>query len=156
MSTQVASTTFSINAGVQGSVKGFVAKNVSLAPYAAVILPTSTNTFSYGTAVKIVEYAGAQYSSETFVEKAAANDDIFGFIPYDIRYASFGVGTAIAVQNTGVMTMESGAAITAGSYVEYAPTGDKVIPWAGTNAKIGRALESVAGSGFLIQIQIKL
>jgi len=133
-------------------VKGQIQKTPSPNVITAVIKRDSTETFGSGTAVKLVDIAGKQI----VVEKAAANDEIYGFIVYNIKDNSPKAGDVVTVAfDNSFMVMEAGAAIAAGAKLEIVATGDKVIGHAGSNKKIGIAVEKAAASGDLITVHIK-
>lgn len=134
-------------------VKGQIQKTPSPNVITAVIKRDSTETFGSGTAVKLVDIAGKQQ----VVEKAAANDEIYGFIVYNIKDNSPKAGdiVTVAFDNT-FMVMEANAAIAAGAKLEIVATGDKIIAHGGgSNKKVGYAVEKAAASGDLITVHIK-
>ena len=82
-------------------------------------------------------------------------DDIFGFLPYEVRKNSYVAGDFIRVASFfGVMKMEASAAIVRGADLEILPAGNKVSTKAG-GTSIGRALDIAAADGDLIRVLIK-
>ena len=133
-------------------VKGQIQKAPSPNIITALIDKDSTETFGSGTAVKLEDIAGKQI----VVEKAAANDEVYGFIVYNIKDNSPKAGDVVTVAfDNSFMVMEANAAIAAGAKLEIVATGDKVVGHAGTNKKVGIAVEKATASGDLITVHIK-
>ena len=105
-----------------------------------------------GFAVKIVDVAG----KSIIVDLAtAATDDIFGFIPYEVKTNTYAAGDFLRVASLfGVMKMEASAAIARGADLEILPAGNKVVTQS-TGTSIGRALDKAAADGDLIRVLIK-
>lgn len=116
--------------------------------------PASVADFSdaNGFAVKIVGVAGKSIMIDL---ATAAADDIFGFLPYEVKTNSYAAGDFVRVASFfGVMKMEASAAIARGADLEIVPTGNKVVTKAG-GTSIGRSLDIAAADGDLIRVLIK-
>lgn len=116
--------------------------------------PASVADFSdaNGFAVKIVDVDGKSIMVDL---ATAASDDIFGFVPYEVKTNSYVAGDFIRVASLfGTMKMEASAAIARGADLEILPAGNKVITNAG-GTSIGRALDKAATDGDLIRVLIK-
>lgn len=116
--------------------------------------PASVATFTNANAfaVKIVDVAGKQITVDL---ATAANDDIIGFITYEVKTNSYVAGDYVRVAfGYSVMTMEASAAIARGADLEIVPTGNKVVTKS-TGTSIGRALDKAAADGDLIRVLIK-
>jgi hypothetical protein len=115
--------------------------------------PDSVADFSNanGFAIKIVDVAG----KSIMIDLATANtDDIFGFVPYEVKTNSYSAGDFIRIASkSAVMKMEASAAIARGASVEIVPTGNKVATQSTGNV-IGRALDKAAADGDLIRVLI--
>jgi hypothetical protein len=116
---------------------------------------SSAGSLVPGQAVKIVSAAGG---IPNVVECAAASDDVFGFIAYDIKDTTFSSGdkVEIAFSRGSAMYMEASAAITANAKVMIVLSGNKVATATSTNMIVGRALDRAAASGDLIRVIIDL
>lgn len=116
--------------------------------------PASVADFSNanGFALKIVGVAG----KSIMVDLATlADDDIFGFAPYEVKTNSYVAGDFIrAASFFSVMKMEASAAIARGADLEIVPTGNKVATNSG-GTSIGRALDIATADGDLIRVLIK-
>lgn len=108
-------------------------------------------TNASGFALKIIDKAG---EIPTVDLATAATDDVYGFLPYEIKTNSYVAGDLVRVAyDNSIMIMEASAAIASGASVEIVPTGNKVATQsAGTT--IGRALEKATADGDLIKISI--
>ncbi|TDE17707.1 capsid cement protein [Dyadobacter psychrotolerans] len=89
------------------------------------------------------------------VALTANTDKILGFVPYNSVFGTFAASkvTELAMDNS-VMWMTAGAAIAAGASLEYVYTTNRVITSAGSNTKIGHALNGVAAAGDLVRVRI--
>lgn len=146
-------TTYNINQFSQTPVKGSLMLGLNVNVLSARIDPESEATdLVGGTAVKIVDVPG----SIPTIDKAAEDDDIFGFIKYNIKNnTGYAPGEIAEVAfNFCAMIMEAGeGSIASGAFVEINPADDTIITWAGTNTIAGRTLEP-ATSGALIKVLI--
>lgn len=134
------------------AVKGQLNLGVNANVINARIKSDSVATFGSGSAVKIVDIAS---NGEIIVEKAAATDEIYGFITYKIKDNSPVAGDRVEVAfANSFMIMEAGAAIAAGASLEIVASGDKVITNAGSNKVVGIALKKAAADGDLIIVHI--
>lgn len=116
-----------------------------------VILNTSSNSFVAGSPVKLISGT----SQQLLVDLAGAADSIFGFIIYGPKKNKWTKGDRVEVALTGsVMEMESGAAFNRGQVLEFQPTGTQVIAWAGSNAHIGKALDTAPGPNIIVRVLI--
>ena len=103
-------------------------------------------------AFKIVDVAG----KSIIVDVATlAADDIFGFLPYEVKTNSYVAGDFIRLAtNMSVMKMEASAVVARGADLEILPAGSKVLTNAG-GTSIGRSLDKAAADGDLIRVLIK-
>ena len=117
------------------------------------IVSNSVNTFSYGTAVKLV----GEENGILLIEKATANNDaIFGFIPYDFIVDNFNAGEVVPVMKTsGIITLEANGSIPFNSDLMIVPTGDKVAVLVSPATKIGKNRQSASANGDLIDVELK-
>jgi len=136
------------------SEKGMLDLAINWNQFDCKIDPASVADFTNanGFAVKIVDVAGKSIMVDL---ATAAADDIFGFVPYEVKTNSYVAGDFIRVASlSGVMKMEASAAIARGADLEILPTGNKVLTNAG-GTSIGRALDKAAADGDLIRVLIK-
>lgn len=109
-------------------------------------------TNSNGFAVKITDTDGKHITVDL---ATAASDDIFGFLPYEVKTNSPAAGDFVRVAfGDSVMLMEASAAIARGADLEILPAGNKVVTQS-TGTSIGRALDKAAADGDLIRVLIK-
>lgn len=116
--------------------------------------PDSTAAASMvpGVAVKLVNLAG---QTLPVVDVAAATEEIFGFLPYNLKTNTFVAGDIMAIASFGQeMWMEASAAINGGASVEIVAAGSTVITSAGTNAIVGINMLPVA-DGDLARVLIQ-
>jgi len=66
-------------------------------------------------------------------------------------FAAAAAGERIAVDVIGTVTVESGAAVTAGATLKSDASG-RAITWATSGAKVGIALEAATASGQMIEV----
>jgi len=121
----------------------------SINSVAGFVLSTSTNTLYGGTAVKL---AGTSERAE--FEKAAATDEIFGFVMVDMdsnKKVAKSPITVICSKN--VMWMESNGAIANGDKVSIVVDGDKVEK-ATTNKIVGIAMSNTSAAGEDVRVMI--
>jgi hypothetical protein len=93
------------------------------------------------------------------VEAAADTDDIFGFVVYNIKNATFAAGYVLEVAafRGSVMYMTANGAISGGAAVDIVVgTPGTVQPHTGSNVIIGTALDQAAAAGQLIRVIIDL
>lgn len=109
-----------------------------------------------GQAVKMVDSAGG---APKVTAVAADTDDIFGFVTFDIRHATYAPGEAveIAFGAGSVMYMTSSAAVARNAQVMVLVAGSKVLTAAGSGKRVvGRAIDKAAGANALIRVYINL
>ncbi len=108
-----------------------------------------------GQAVKMVDSAGG---IPKVIACAADEDDVFGFVIYDIRRSSFPALSKIEVAffRGSVMYMTAGAAIPRNGQVMIVPGTIKVVTVTATNRIVGRAYDKAAADGDLIRVVIDL
>jgi len=105
-----------------------------------------------GAPLKIVDVAGERIVVDLAI---LATDDIFGFLPLEVKRNEFLAGSLIRCAiNLSVMVMEASAAIARGADLEIVPTGVKVATKA-AGTSIGRALDKATADGDLIRVLIK-
>lgn len=115
------------------------------------INPSTVASFSAGTAVKIIDSS----LNSVVVDKASANDKIYGFIEWTVNKNNFIGGDYVAISTAQAdMYMEAGAAINAGADLEINSTNNTVITNAGVNTVVGRALKKAIQAGDLIPVEI--
>jgi hypothetical protein len=109
-------------------------------------------TDANGFAVTITDNAGKLITVDL---ATGASDDIFGFIPYEVKSNSYEAGDLLRVAFAdSIMLMEASAAIARGADLEIVPTGNKVVTQS-TGTSIGRALDQAAADGDLIRVLVK-
>ncbi len=108
-----------------------------------------------GQSVKMVDSAGGV---PKFVECAADTDDVYGFIVYDIKSQTFGVGDRIevAAMRNDVMYMTASAAIARNAKVMIVVAGSQVATATSGKIIVGRAFDKAAALGDLIRVTIDL
>lgn len=119
----------------------------------AIVDASEAGTLVPGNAVLIKDVA----SKKTKIELATAlTDAFFGFIPFDVRVASYTANDITKVVfNDCVMIMEASAAIAAGAEIQFDPSTNKVATQVAPNTKIGYALDKATADGDLINVLIK-
>lgn len=136
------------------SEKGMLDLGVNYNLFDCRIDPASVADFTNvnAAAFKIVDVAG----KSIMVDLATlAADDIFGFVPYEVRKNSYAAGDFIRLASAqAVMKMEASALVARGADLEILPAGNKVLTNAG-GTSIGRALDKAAADGDLIRVLIK-
>lgn len=114
---------------------------------------SASTTISGATPVKLISGTGDR--SIIVDVLAALTDEVFGFVIYNAvdnnPQANDKVNVAI---DNSIMYMEAGAAIDRGATVEVAAS-NKIITSAGTNTKIGIALDAALADGDLVRVLIK-
>lgn len=143
------------NQFAQTEVQGVVDMRFSPNIISAQIDTTSGGGLLPGQAVKIVDSAGG---IPKVVEAAADTDDVFGFLTYDMRRATFAVGdkVEIAFFRGTIMYMTASAAIARGAQVEIVVASKKVATAASGKRIVGRALDKAAADGDLIRVIVDL
>lgn len=140
------------NQFVQGPVKGGLSAIPNPATISCQITLASSSTFYGGTAVKLISGT----ANTILVEKAAATDQIFGFVVVNVKKGSHTAGGKVEVALAGsVMEMESGAAFNRGQLLEIVATGDKVIAYAGVNSPAAVALDTASATGQLVRALVR-
>ena len=143
------------------SVPGMLANEVSINKKQARIDPTSTNVLYAGTAVKLVR----NEHGTLIVDKAAANDPIYGFVVYEAINAFYTAGKMVGIASSGVhMCLAGDSAIVAGDKVEFVPGSyvlatnsgqfDAVKVWGQSNTIVGLAMSSTNPATGIVIIQI--
>jgi len=108
-----------------------------------------------GQAVKMVDSANGV---PKVVECAAASDDVFGFLIYDIRRQTFPAlaYVEVAALRDNVVYLEASAAIARNASVMIVIAGSKVALATTGNRVVGRAYDKAASSGDLIRVVVDL
>lgn len=116
---------------------------------------TSGGGLVAGQAVKMVDSASKVPS---FVECAADTDDVYGFINYSIKDATFSVGESVEVSALfgNFMYMTASAAIARNAKVMIVVASKKVATATSGKTIIGRAYDKAAADGDLIRVTIEL
>ena len=136
----------------QGPIKGGLSAVPNPATLSVQITTASSNTFYGATAVKLISGT----ANTILVEKAAATDQIFGFVIVNPKKPSHTAGGKAEIALAGsVMEMESGAAISRGQMVEIVAATNTVIAWAGTNTACGVALDTASAANQLLRVLIR-
>lgn len=141
-----------LNQITQGPIKGGLSAIPNPATISCQVTTASGNTFYAATAVKLISGT----ANTILVEKAAATDQIFGFVVLTPRKPSHTAGGKVEVALAGsVMEMESGAAFNRGQMVEIVAATNKVIAWAGVNTACGVALDTATADAQLVRVLIR-
>lgn len=108
-----------------------------------------------GQAVKMYDSAGGV---PKVVECAADTDDVFGFLNYDLKNATFGSGDPVEVSQFrgNVMYMTASAAIARNAQVMIVVASKKVATATSGKRIIGRALDKATADGDVIRVEIDL
>lgn len=117
----------------------------------ATINKDSTETFNFGTVLKIVGVSG----DRLIVDKATSTtDEIFGVISFDKSNHNLKAGASVTViKGDCLITVEASEAIALGDLVEIVPTGDKVAV-KNTGKLYGKARGVALADGDLITIEM--
>lgn len=110
-------------------------------------------TLVNGQPVKLANVAGRHVP---FVIPLAANTDAtFGFVVRNLKDVNFVDGDSLEVAAGGsIMFMTAGGAIAPQAKVEVVYTTNKVIAAAGTNPRVGYALDKATADGDIIRVMI--
>lgn len=112
-----------------------------------------SGTLVPGNAVVMKDVASPKMKFEL---ATALTDNIWGFVPYDVRIASYVANDVIKVAfNDCVMLMTASAAIATGVELQFDPSTNKVATKVAPNTSIGFALDKAAADGDLIKVLIK-
>lgn len=110
-----------------------------------------------GQAVKMVDSSGGV---PKVIAVASDADDVFGFVDYSIKDASYPAGARVEISayQDNVMYMTAGAAIARNGQVAVVVASKKVIPAVAASGKriVGRALDKATADGDLIRVVIML
>lgn len=133
----------------QTTEKGQV--DLAINPTIVSVVITGTSLVA-GQAVKIVDDSSAVPKVQAL---AADTDSTFGVLVRNLKDATYSTGdmAELALGNS-VVTMEAGAAIAKGAALEYDVSEVKVITSAGTNPRIGTALDKATADGNLIRVML--
>jgi len=141
------------NQFLQTPIKGMAGLQPSAKIVGCVVDATSAGGLVAGQAVKLVDSAGGV---PKVVECSADTDIVFGFIVYNIKNATFGVGAAVEI-DTGfddIMYMEASAAIARGAKLMIVVSGQKVATATAGKPIIGWAFDKATASGDLIRVSL--
>lgn len=120
--------------------------------FSGVVAAAETGTLLPGQPLKIADVS----SPIPHFLAAGVNDEIFGFISFNLKDQSFVAGDSVEVATKdSVMIMEASAAIAAGAKVECVASGVKVKTWAGSNTIAGIAMGKAASDGDLIPVWVQ-
>ena len=116
---------------------------------------SSAGSLLPGQAVKMVDSVGGV---PKVVECAADEDDVFGFINYDIKSKSFSALDKVEISAFAgnVMFMTASAAIARNAEVMIVVASKKVALATLANRIVGRALDKATADGQLIRVYINL
>lgn len=136
-----------------GPLKGMVSHLPGANVVAAQLTIASSNTLKAGSAVKLI----SGVANTILVEKAGANDDIFGFVVFNPKKNSYSAGDSVDIACPGTtMIMESQAAFNRGQSLEIVATGDLVKAYAGSNTPCGVALDQASAANQLVRVLIRV
>ncbi len=143
------------NQFAQIPVQGMLDLRMNPNTMSAQVDSSESGTLVPGQAVKMVDSAGGV---PKVVACAADEDDVFGFINYDLKDASFVAGDRLelSVLSGNVMFMTASAAIARNAEVMIVVSGSKVATVTSTNRIVGRALDKASADGDLIRVAIML
>ena len=140
------------NQFAMGPIKGGLSAVPNPATISCQITTASASTFYGATAVKLISGT----ANTILVEKAAATDQIFGFVILQPKKPSHTAGGKVEIALSGsVMEMESGGAFNRGQMLEIVASGDKVIVYGNVNSPIGIALDTASATGQLVRVLIR-
>lgn len=114
---------------------------------------SETETLVPGYPVKIKDI-----SNKVIVIEAAdaLTDDVFGFVPYNVKKNEYVAGEFIKVAlDNCAMYMEASAAIAQGANIQADPATQKVATAVAPNLATGKALTKASADGDLIVVLIK-
>lgn len=144
-----------INSFSQTPVQGQLDMRFNANTIAAQIDVSSAGGLVPGQSVKIVDSAGGV---PKVVECADDSDDVFGFINYSIKDATFAAldNVELSYFRGNVMYMTAGAAIARNAKVMVVIASKKVVTATTGNTIIGRAFDKAAADLDLIRVTIDL
>lgn len=144
-----------MNQFAQSEVKGSLDMAYNTTVLSVMLHSTAGVGLVAGQAVKVVDEADGVIK---VIEVAANTDDVFGFINYDVRRATFTAGDYVEVSavNGCVMYMEASAAIARWARVSVVVSGSKVVTASAALTVVGRAFDKAATTGDLIRVWILL
>lgn len=148
-------TTLSQNNFAQVAVVGQVDMPFNFNTFSAQVdVSASTAVYTQGTAVKIV--ANTAGGVPRVIACNGITDNCFGFINYNIKNISYGVGQMMEVSTAGnVMWLYSTEAITQGAQVCLDVTSPGSVSATGHTANyVGIALDGASGYGQLIRVRL--
>lgn len=129
--------------------KGSLTLDPNWDSFNCVVSGTEAGTLVPGQAVVLVDEAAARLP---VAAAAATTDDIFGFIPYNVKTNEYVAEDNIKIaKRNDVIVLEAGAAIARGADLEAVITGSKVQTQA-TGTVIGKALDKATADGDLIRV----
>lgn len=136
-------------------IQGQMDLRANLQTIGAQIDSAEAGTLVPGQAVTMVDSAGGV---PKLIAAAAASNDIFGFLNYDIKNPNFVALDAVQVSQFrgNVMYMTASAAIARNAKVAVVIASKKVHTAASTEMIIGRALDKASADGDLIRVEIDL
>lgn len=145
--------TVNMNQFSMNALKGQLTLGVNSNVITARINPASSeNNIPAGAALKLVDTTSA---GEVIVDKAAATDDIFGFLVYSTKENNPTKGDRVQVAFSNcIMIMEASEAIAGGALVEIVAASNKIALSDGTNNIVGKTLRKCAADGDLIPVLI--
>lgn len=108
-----------------------------------------------GQAVTVVDSGGG---TPEVTAATGAGDDIFGFVSYNPKQASYSAGEALEIVfgHGSVQYMEASAAVARNAEVAIVVTDQKVKTAVATERVVGRALDKASADGDLIRVIVNL
>lgn len=136
-------------------VQGMLDENLNVNTLPCQVGSEQATALIPGQAVKIVDEAGGV---PKVIAASADTDDVFGFVNYNEKDASFPALSKVEISffRGNVMYMTSNAAIARNAQVMLVITGSKVATATSNKRIVGRALDKAADANELIRVIIDL
>jgi hypothetical protein len=147
--------TLSMNQFKPQAVKGMLDLERNLNTVSCEVHSTQSTALVAGQAVKLYDEVG---KLPKVVAIAADTDDVFGFVNYSIKDASFAAGSKVEISTFrgNVMYMEASAAISAWANVMPVVSGQKIATATSSKRIGGKALDAASEDGDLVRVLIDL
>lgn len=140
------------NQFVQSIVKGMMDLKSGSAPFVCLIASSVTTPLVPGQAVKLADVAGKHIIVEPI---SADTDEIFGFIAYNTKQASFGANEAVEIAGGGcVIYLEASAAAARGASIMAVVADSKIAVATAGKVIGGIVIDKPAADGDLVRVKV--
>lgn len=147
-------TQLSQNVFSQSPIVGMPDMNFNYNTHSALVDATAPGLLYNGQAVKMVAHTSG--GDPKVVACTASNDNVFGFVTFNVKNVSWAVGQAMEVSCAGnVIWLYANSAITQGAQVCLDVAAAGAVQATGNAATVvGYALDGAAAAGVLIRVQL--